>query len=667
MVGGAEIPQTRTSSGVRSTEEMDIAINDLNSKFASMSTVLEEIRSAIVGGGNRPNHEDEGEETIDEYNRGPRRGDRPRTMVGRNVNPRGYDWLYEVDKFFDIMEVLEEEQVKVVAYKLRGGAGAWWQREQDNRRAQGRRPVDTWMRMKRMIKGRFLPPDIEQILYQQYHTCVQGKRTVADYTGEFLRLQARCNLREMDEQSAARYISGLNSSILERLSLTPIWSVDQAQNMAMKAERMASKTRVGFRRSNMESSSNYGSQPNPSQYTIPILLQQPQVKSGNDGLISDDVFQEEDELVYAEPLDGEAEQEKICSIIIDGGNCENLVSKDLVKAFKLPTEPHPSPYQSGWIKKGSALKVTEICKVPLAIGKHYNELVTCDVVDMEACHVLLGRPWQHDVDATHQGNHFCIPKTSLKSQLAKEIHAGGLIVYLGRDKTIVSVESQFDWPQVKIDVGALAERRVVCQEAKGRFARFLEKYDHILIKIKRSRKLLAEEKFLKISRQVVGRKSKLNQKYQEEKSIAELLVEERLQKANQALNESHPSRKENPELEIQKQRSPTEFRLAHLAPISPGIVEACVDDDDTNDDDDYEDDEKLVNVYLLIEKINAFSISPPILISPIFCLSSTIPVVDFDVPLEEADVPSFSDRIDIRGIDGVIVMGEDYFINDLFL
>ncbi|GKG62056.1 hypothetical protein Tco_0623773, partial [Tanacetum coccineum] len=46
----------------------------------------------------------------------------------------------------------------------------------------------------------------------------------------------------------------------------------------------------------------------------------------------------------------------------------------------------------GWIKKGPTLKVTEICKVPLAIGKHYNELVTCDVVDIEACHVLLGRP-----------------------------------------------------------------------------------------------------------------------------------------------------------------------------------------------------------------------------------------------------------------------------------
>ncbi|GKA93546.1 hypothetical protein Tco_0815532, partial [Tanacetum coccineum] len=31
-------------------------------------------------------------------------------------------------------------------------------------------------------------------------------------------------------------------------------------------------------------------------------------------------------------------------------------------------------------------------------------------------------------------------------------------------------------------------------------------------------------------------------------------------------------------------------RLAHLAPISPEIVEVCVDDNDTDDDDDYDDD-----------------------------------------------------------------------------
>ncbi|GAV68638.1 hypothetical protein CFOL_v3_12141 [Cephalotus follicularis] len=41
--------------------------------------------------------------------------------------------------------------------------------------------------------------------------------------------------------------------------------------------------------------------------------------------------------------------------------------------------------------------------MPLSIGKHYTSVVVCDVVDMDASHVLLGRPWQYDVDITYKG------------------------------------------------------------------------------------------------------------------------------------------------------------------------------------------------------------------------------------------------------------------------
>ena len=47
--------------------------------------------------------------------------------------------------------------------------------------------------------------------------------------------------------------------------------------------------------------------------------------------------------------------------------------------------------------------VNEVSKVQFSIGKFYQDEIVCDVVDMHACHLLLGRPWQFDVDAVHKG------------------------------------------------------------------------------------------------------------------------------------------------------------------------------------------------------------------------------------------------------------------------
>ncbi|TYK19586.1 uncharacterized protein E5676_scaffold1274G00330 [Cucumis melo var. makuwa] len=96
-------------------------------------------------------------------------------------------------------------------------------------------------------------------------------------------------------------------------------------------------------------------------------------------------------------------QGKVCSVIIDSGNSENFVSKKLVAVLKLKTEPHSCPYKIGWIKKGGDAYINEVCSVSLSIGGTYKDQIGCDVLDMDVCHILLGRPWQYDIQAIHKG------------------------------------------------------------------------------------------------------------------------------------------------------------------------------------------------------------------------------------------------------------------------
>ena len=58
---------------------------------------------------------------------------------------------------------------------------------------------------------------------------------------------------------------------------------------------------------------------------------------------------------------------------------------------------HPNPYKMQWLNDCGILRVNHVVTIPFSIGK-YNEHVECDVMPMQACQLLLGRPWLYDRD-----------------------------------------------------------------------------------------------------------------------------------------------------------------------------------------------------------------------------------------------------------------------------
>jgi len=95
-------------------------------------------------------------------------------------------------------------------------------------------------------------------------------------------------------------------------------------------------------------------------------------------------------------------KDKVCSLIIDGGSCTNIASRNMVEKLGLEVLKHPRPYSLQWRNETGEMSVKEQVKVPLSIGKYHDEIM-CDILHMDASHILLGRPWQSDRKVLQDG------------------------------------------------------------------------------------------------------------------------------------------------------------------------------------------------------------------------------------------------------------------------
>ncbi|XP_071933133.1 uncharacterized protein [Coffea arabica] len=87
--------------------------------------------------------------------------------------------------------------------------------------------------------------------------------------------------------------------------------------------------------------------------------------------------------------------DKLCSLVIDPGSCTNVASALMVERLTLPTSDHPRPYKLQWLNNSGEVRVHKQVLINFAIGR-YKDDVLCDVVPMQATHIILGRSWQFD-------------------------------------------------------------------------------------------------------------------------------------------------------------------------------------------------------------------------------------------------------------------------------
>eukprot|EP00253_Pinus_taeda_P009769 PITA_09769 len=302
------------------------------------------------------------------------------------------------------------------------------------------------------LKAKFLPKDYHLNLFKQMQNLKQKGMSVKEYTEEFYRLNIRTGHVEDDLEEVARYINGLRGKNPAKEGKILESKVQHSQNEAGSASNRAPQ-RGDFGRGRFVPRGR-----GRGRYVRCFACGKwehvqwdcPHQRSANQRNVN--VAEAKEEIPQPEakeepPEDGESlllkrvllegakeakepvqrktlfrtickSKGKCCKLIIDSGSTDNLVSTEMVDKLKLERTVHPTPYKVSWLQKGHQIFVTEQCQVEFQIGTD-KDVILCDVMPIDVCHILLGRPWQFDRNAIHDGrrNTYTLEKDGNKHTL----------------------------------------------------------------------------------------------------------------------------------------------------------------------------------------------------------------------------------------------------------
>eukprot|EP00253_Pinus_taeda_P016900 PITA_16900 len=249
--------------------------------------------------------------------------------------------------------------------------------------------------------------------------------TVNEYTEEFYRVNLRGAYTEDTPEKTTRFVNGLRLEILDEISIISPKTIEEAYHSALKVEeKIARKQNArrghgtgkgkgqSFGRGRTTSNSEEGSSSKTSEEAEASPQEVENVPETGEALVSNKVLLKP-EKETAEQTQRKAlfwtvckSHGKCCKLIIDSGSTDNLVATDMVEKLGLKRLKHLTPYMVSWLQKGHQLLVDEQCEVEFHIGK-YSDKVICDIMPVEVCHILLGRPWQYDRKVVHDRKTNC--------------------------------------------------------------------------------------------------------------------------------------------------------------------------------------------------------------------------------------------------------------------
>ena len=295
------------------------------------------------------------------------------SFQGKNDPEAYFEWERKVELVFDCHNYSENKKVKLAAIGFSDYATVWWDQLVFNMRRNREPDVETWEEMKRVMRKKFVSTYYYRELYNKLQNLRQGNRSVKEYYKEMKVAMNRANIEEDREATMARFLAGLNRQIQNVVELQHYIELEDMVHMAIKIENQVKwrdNTNTCFEPNPISStwkSNQWRKEDKPPNAKPKIEQEQEVTRQGNQDHESDcdsrpsleDADYEEyaalEELLVAKRAlsvqDKEEEevqlenifhtrchvQNKVCSVIFDGGSCTSVTSTTLVEKLGLST------------------------------------------------------------------------------------------------------------------------------------------------------------------------------------------------------------------------------------------------------------------------------------------------------------------------------------------
>jgi hypothetical protein len=361
------------------------------------------------------------------------------------VNAEKLDnWIRQMEVYCSVQQIKDEAtQIKLASLRLAGTTLIWWQSKLQNGTQQVGNVFPSWKSFISALRKQFYPLGYkEKALIEWQSLKLRKGQTVQEYTDGFRKMALMLDIPLQTQETLMKYIGGLPVHIRNIVFMFGPTNLDEVSVQATYIE--AGKTGVSGESSSSRKEDKrkwHGKNSNavtrkegkpsckhckkeghdedrcwqlhpekrPKWFKEKKGMQTVATTTRPTDLGSDSGDESKISLVgmtgkIGEGIDCRSNLFHIRVImrhtkidtLIDSGSQSNLISEELVKQLGLKTQVHHKPYTLKWISNHHQMHITKQCTIKFAISSKYVDEVTCDVVSLRECGMVLGSPYLYD-------------------------------------------------------------------------------------------------------------------------------------------------------------------------------------------------------------------------------------------------------------------------------